>query len=268
MSDRRSHIIASVVTLLAMLLLFLLLWFIVIGVPQPQEDEGIEVAFGDVVEAGGYQEQPSEVLPEEQPAPAPQAAAPSPNDLMTQEDEEALQLARQREQEEKARREAEAERLRLEREAQLRAEAEARERAEREAAEKAKRDAAIAKANAMAGLFGNNGSDAKGSGDGKGEGKKGNPVGHGSLGGSDWSLAGREAKTIPRPGNNFKQEGKVVVNIQVNADGQVTSATLGPGSTVSDATTIQLAIDAAKKAVFSKGDNAARGTITYNFRFN
>ena len=270
MKKYESDIKATVGTVILMLLLFLLLWFVRIGAPKQQEDEGIEVAFGAVDEAGGYQEQQTEAVPlqaEEAAAPA-EPEAPSNNDLMTQEDEEALALARQREQQERERQQAEAEKRQRQAEERARAEAEARAKAEADAARKAKEDAAIAKANQFGGLFGKGCSEEQGSGDSKGGGQKGNPVGHGSVGGNDWSLAGREAKAIPRPDNNFRQEGKVVVEIQVNPAGQVINATLGAGSTVSDAATINLAIEAAKKAVFSAGDKAARGTITYHFRFN
>ena len=72
-----------------MLLVFLLLWFIYLTAVVPEEQEGVEVAFGEVQEAGGYMAQQSEAVPLPAPQPtAPQkASAPSDNDLMTQEDE-------------------------------------------------------------------------------------------------------------------------------------------------------------------------------------
>lgn len=268
MSNSRSRIIALIGTILLMLLLFLFLLFYYIGAPIDMEDEGIEVAFGNIEQAGGYEERQAEEMPVEQ-IPTPSApSAPSNNELLTQDDEESLALQRQQEKERREKEQAEADRLRREREERARAEAEAKAKAEAEARERARQAEAIAKANAMGSLFGNNGQEATGSGDTQGEGQKGNPVGHGNIGGTDWSLAGREAKAIPKPNNTFKQEGKVVVSIQVNAAGQVVAASLGSGSTISDQATIQLAIDAAKKAVFTQGNNAARGTITYTFRFN
>jgi len=266
---QQRHIIASAGTVLFLLLVFLLLWFVYLTAVVPEEQEGVEVAFGEVENAGGYMAQQSEAVPLPAPQPtAPKASAPSDNDLMTQEDEESLALRKQQEEAEKARRQAEADRLQREREEQARLERERQEREAAEAAERAKQAEAIAKANALGSLFGNNGSDAKGSGDGQGNGQKGNPVGHGSSGGNDWSLAGRGIHgTLPRPANSFNQEGKVIVEIRVNAAGQVTNAR-HKGGNISDKQTIQLALDAAKKAKFTEGDHDQIGTITYNFKFN
>ena len=93
-------------------------------------------------------------------------------------------------------------------------------------------------------------------------------MGHGSVGGNSWSLAGRGIKgTLPQPSNDFKQEGKVVVRIRVNAAGQVKEATI-IGGDVSDKQTQQLALDAARKAKFTEGEHDQIGTITYIFKLN
>jgi len=263
------HTIASIGTALFMLLVFLLLWFIYLHASAPEQEEGLEIAFGEVEEAGGYMAEQSESVPLPMPeSTAPeQASAPSDNDLMTQEDEEALALRREQEKAERERKKAEAAEKQRQREEQARLEAERKAREAAEAAEKAKQAEAIAKANAMGSLFGQSG-NSTGSGDSKGEGQKGNPVGHGSSGGSSWSLAGRGIKgTLPQPSNNFKQEGKVVVQIRVNAAGQVVNATI-TGGDVSDKQTQQLALDAARKAKFTEGDHDQIGTITYIFKLN
>ena len=249
------HIIASVGTVLFMVLVFLLLWFIYLTAVIPEQEEGIEVAFGEVAEAGGYMAEQSEAMPLPVPESASpvQPAAPSIEEHITTEDPEALALAeakRKQEAQEKAR---------------LEAERTAREAAEAE--RKAKEAEAIAKANAMGSLFGNTGNTA-GSGESQGSGQRGNPVGHGSSGGNDWSLSGRSLKgTLPQPSNNFKQEGKVVVQIRVNAAGQVVNATI-TGGDVSDKQTQQLALEAARKAKFTEGDHDQIGTITYIFKLN
>jgi TonB family protein len=238
-----------------MLLLFLLLWFIRLYTIQPEEEEGIEVAFGEVAEAGGYMAQQSEAVP----MPSPQQATPvppstpAPEPYMTSEEEEALAL--QEAQKKK------------EREEKARLEAERKERERAEAERKAKEAEAVAKANQMGSLFGNTG-NTSGSGDSQGNGQKGNPVGHGSVGGNSWSLAGRGIKgTLPQPSNSFKQEGRVIVEIRVNAAGQVVRVT-HKGGDVSDKQTIQLALDAARKAQFTEGDHDQVGTITYIFKLN
>jgi TonB family protein len=186
---------------------------------------------------------------------------------MTQEDEEALALRREQERKERERKQAEAERLQREREEKARLEAERKAREAAEAERKAKEAEAVANANKFGSLFGNSG-NTTGSGDSQGSGQKGNPVGHGSSGTASWSLAGRGIKgTLPQPANTFNQEGRVIVEIRVNAAGQVVSA-VHKGGNVSDKATIQLALDAAKKAKFTEGDHDQIGTITYNFKFN
>ena len=262
------HIVASVGTVLFLLLVFLILWFVRLTAVVPEEEEGVEVAFGEVAEAGGYMAEQSEAVPLPQPeAAAPvQPSAPSDNDLLTQEDEEALALRKEQEKKERERKAAEAAEKQRQREEQARLEAERKAREAAEAAEKAKQAEAIAKANQWGALFGQSGNNT-GSGDSQGSGQKGNPVGHGSIGGNDWSLSGRNARDIPKPANTFNQEGKVIIEIRVNAAGQVINATL-KGGTISDKQTIQLALEAARKAKFTEGDHDQIGTITYNFKFN
>ena len=122
----------------------------------------------------------------------------------------------------------------------------------------------------MGGLFGQTqGTNTQGDGSGQGTGQKGNPVGHGSdNGGNSWSLTGRGISgTLTQPSNNFKQEGKVLVQIRVNAAGQVVSATI-TGGDISDKQTQQLALEAARKAKFTEGDHDQIGTITYIFKLN
>jgi TonB family protein len=69
------------------------------------------------------------------------------------------------------------------------------------------------------------------------------------------------------PSNNFRQEGKVVVQIRVNAAGEVVNATI-TGGDISDKQTQQLALEAARKAKFTEGDHDQIGTITYIFKLN
>lgn len=259
-------------TLVVMALVLLLLWYVQLSRTPDVEDEGIEVAFGEEEFGGG---QPDGLLAANTApvttAPPAQASAPSANELMTQEDEESLALARQRDEEERMRRQAEQERLIRERAEAERLEAERKERERVIAERRAKEQAQIEKANQLGALFGQTGSDEGAHGD-AGEtassGAKGNPLGKGVSGGNSWSLAGRNLKgSLPKPSNEFKQEGKVVVNIVVDKEGKVVSATAGNGTTISDETTRQLAIKAAYKAEFDMGPDKAFGKITYYFKF-
>jgi TonB family protein len=121
-----------------------------------------------------------------------------------------------------------------------------------------KEKGAVAKANAMGSLFGNT----------RAEVEIEQPVNRGQ-GGNTWSLDGRGLKgKLPKPANTFNQEGKVVVQIRVNAAGDVIEAKCVEGTSISDRKTLQLALDAAKKAKFSSGDADQIGTITYLFKLN
>lgn len=252
----KSHIIASVGTALALVLLFLLLFFLQVGIPQVQEDEGIEVAFGAAEDGGGFQQIEEPAPQEEQSISQPSAPSqPSNNDLIVQEDEESLQMAKQREEE--ARRIAQEETERREREAA-------------EAAERRRKEEAVARANAMGSLFGTSSEPTTGSGTGSSEEHKGNPTaGTTPLGENYYSLAGRGIiGSLPKPSTSIQKEGVVVVNIQVDKQGNVVSAVVGKGTNTSDYSLQQAAVAAAKKAKFSPTDKPTlqMGSITYTFK--
>ena len=244
------HTIAAIGTVLFLLLVLLLLWFVRLYAVAPEQEEGIELAFleEEIPETGGY---PSDApnpspVPEDAPA-APAAPAVSqptpatpPEHIVSEEETLAIERAR-------------------------------KEKEEREAAERARKQKeaeAIAKANAMSSLFGNTGnSENVGSGS-QGAGQKGNPVGHGTFGG-DSRIKGLNGRnligTLPDPVGNFQQNGVVVVKIRVNQEGQVISAVETTGTNTSDKIMIKSAIDAAKKTKWSKDSKEAEGTIKYTF---
>lgn len=249
---QQRHIIASVGTVLFLLLVFLILWFCYLTAVAPEQEEGVEVEFAEIEELdepeepslSAYAEEPSEAAPAAPASPAvvatdPKPASP-PEHIVSEEETLALERARKEQEEREA-----AERARKKKEAE-----------------------AIAKANQFGNLFGKTDGTSVGGGDTKGEGQKGNPVGHGSSGTGSWKLDGRGLKgNLPAPSKDFKQEGKVVVQIRVNAAGQVVSAAV-TGGDVSDKATQQLALDAAKKAKFTEGEHDQIGTITYIFKLN
>ena len=75
-------------------------------------------------------------------------------------------------------------------------------------------------------------------------------------------------KSMPKPSTDFREEGRVVVSIRVDKMGNVIKVSQVGGTTISDQYTIQLALDAARKAKFSEGDKEQIGSITYNFKLN
>jgi hypothetical protein len=89
--------------------------------------------------------------------------------------------------------------------------------------------------------------------------------------GISWDLAGRGSITLSKPGgDNDIQPGKIVVEIWVDEAGNVVLAKpIDKGSTISDKKTRELAVEAAKKSKFTPADvtqtGNQRGIITYNF---
>lgn len=271
----QAHIIAFVGTVLSLCLIFLLLWWLQIRVPLQTEDEGIVVAFGEAEDGGGLPDvRPLDEITQTEQIPAPASPSrPSNNDLLVQEDEESLVLAKQTEDEAKRRAEEE-ELIRKRKEAEARAEAERIAKEKALAEQRAKEQEAVDKANALMANFGQAGledsSNAENASSSNTATTKGNPVGKGMgvTNGTQWSLYGRNVKRLPKPSSDFAQAGVVVVNIMVDAAGNVTNAALGDGTTVSDRSTQQLALQAARQAKFSEGDTPQIGKITYTFKLN
>ena len=87
--------------------------------------------------------------------------------------------------------------------------------------------------------------------------------------GVNFSLSGRYAKELPKPTNKTQEQGKVVVKIWVDNDGNVINAEPGhKGSTTTDAQLYKMAKRAALKAKFNTKKEAPEeqtGTITYIF---
>ena len=92
-------------------------------------------------------------------------------------------------------------------------------------------------------------------------GRKGNGI--------SFDLGGRGARSLPKPTYNSPEQGKIVVSIKVNRQGQVTYASAGAkGTTISEINLRQQAENAARKTVFAPDADAPeeqRGTITYVF---
>ena len=128
------------------------------------------------------------------------------------------------------------------------------------------------------GALGGEGKES-GKGETEGGGKEGNPNGQvdgkgifgGSGGSGEWNLTGRTMPSPPRLDEKPKNEATIKVSIQVDRNGNVTSASIADytGSTVGRADLEALAIKAAKSAKFSANPNgppSQRGTITISFK--
>ena len=97
--------------------------------------------------------------------------------------------------------------------------------------------------------------------------------GNGGKGnGTGYDLGGRGAKSLHRPDDDFSEEGKIVVDIWVNRNGQVVRAEVATkGTDIINNSMRQKAIQAAKRSTFASDPDAPEeqhGTITYTFVIN
>lgn len=137
--------------------------------------------------------------------------------------------------------------------------------------------------NQVASAFSKGNADSSRGTSDKGHGAEGSPDGNsttgakqGSPGYGDYDLGGRGLSGgLPRPQYDASNdEGTIVVSIYVNAQGQVTQATVTPsgsrGTAYANRTLRARSEAAARKAVFERkpGATTERGTITYYFKQN
>ena len=196
--------------------------------------------------------------------------------------EEELRKKREAEEAERIRkaREAQAERLRQE---ELERQRKEQERIEQERLERERKAAEIRQRtqNAFGGGAGTNQSSGEGvTGD---QGNQGSPNGAANTGtysgsglgneGNGFDLTGRSLRgALPAPVYDIQEQGIVVVQIEVDRSGKVTSAVpILRGSTTQNASLQKKAVEAALKARFNDNPTAPLkqiGTITYHFRLD
>jgi TonB family protein len=266
------------------LIVFLILWFVVLPpmlANKSKEDEGLLVSFGDSYDAGGTGGMPSGIdLPAKSSAQSEQIKQiKQPKQTVT-----ILKTVKETYLTQKDNSEAIAEQNEKKRVRKEQEEIEAKQVQTniRIADQKRKEQVAIAKANTVNGLFGNGGSSGSGNGNGSGTGTgtgkgvgsgsgngiQGNPAGNGPSGvASSFKLGNRTYFGNPsRPNYSKDVEGKITVNIRVDENGNVTSATIGSPTTISDSEMRKDAISAANRTRFTKGNGIDRGSITYNYK--
>ena len=111
--------------------------------------------------------------------------------------------------------------------------------------------------------YGKNGSGGTGTGPDTGPGKYSGPPGI-----ADINLSGRTVVSKPVLHDTSQETGKVVVEIMVDKNGNVSSTNIDRGTTTSSAHLQQLALKAARETKFSAsatGQEIQRGTITFVF---
>jgi TonB family protein len=278
--------------------LFLLMLVLVRFINDPtEEEEGVLVNFGDT-EQGMGEVEPRPAMAQAIPTPptpsesAPSEASPEPQqtgdeDVVNQDFEESAVIEqkkkKKREDDELKRRQEEVKRQQ-ELEQQRLAEEQRRQEEERKRQEEIQRqqqqqlEAAQNKAkNAFAGRNPNGGNTGEGvtgqpgnQGSLNGDINSNNRVGNGGGNGINLNLAGRSfGSTPPKPEYNSKSEGRVVIEIRVDRQGNVVAAsTYLKTSTTTDKVLHEAALKAAKMAKFNSDPQAPEiqiGYITYTF---
>lgn len=296
--DTRHKKKSFTVTTLLLSILVLLLFYIGLTYLDPPEERGIAVNFGtmefgsgtvqpqekiksepiNIPETPNLPEQVEEEVEEELPEPEvveETADEPQPSEkLLTQESEKAIKIKQQREAKrkaEEAERRAKAEAERIEREKQA---AEERKRQEQEAKKK-KLDALIG------GIGKSDGSTSGSEGDDNKPGDKGQPDGDpyattyygapgSGSGGGGYGLNGRSLARRGKVQQECNEDGRVVVKIVVNRNGEVVQATPGVRGTTNNA---QCLLEPARKTAMmhrwnpdAKAPSQQIGFVVVNFK--
>jgi len=300
-NSEKTGLIVTVLFHTVVLLLLIYMGFVT-PFPPPAE-EGFLIDFG-TTEMGLGKEEPSaanapEIVaapkkvvpvarPVERPRSTPKVEDKAEEDLLTQEYEKTVAVAarvKKKLADEKKEKLEEAQKLKAREEQRAREEAREIQRQEAEEnriqQEKTEKIGAInsrAK-NAFGGGKTDNGSQSSGQGITYGKGNQGSPdgtpgsnqygLGGGAGKGISFSLAGRNARSLPKPTFPGNESGIVVVEVTVDKYGKVTKALPGiKGSNTVDTDLLEAAKKAALAASFNSDENAPafqKGTITYHF---
>jgi TonB family protein len=282
-SEIKYHYQSAAVTLLTAIILFLLLYFIpyAFNKPAPQlEEMGMLVNLGNSTDGSGEEQPMSDAQQSEQSNAISKTAAAQqlPDAINTQSHEDAPSVETPKNHKTKSN---PITKKPIENPDEQKQKTEAERIAKEKAIQQAKEEAFK---NKLKGAL-NQANQSKSEGDGKGIGDKGVPDGdpngkvysgeNTGLGnaGSGPSFRGkirkRARRKIPNIIDNSKEEGKIAVNIIVDASGNVTSVNFTEkGSTSSSSYLRGLALKAAKDIKFSPKQDADEesGTVIFSFK--
>lgn len=267
--EKRDRLVAGLTTAAVHGLLLLALYFLALRTPLPlPAEQGVEVNLGYSDQGTGNVQPEQPTLAASQPLSAPNAAPQARDEFVTQNTDEAPALPPRRS-ERPANRD-----LRP-----VRTEPAPRPQPEPQPAATPPAEPQP-RVNERA-LFRGSGSGTAGGSEGiTGQpGDQGRPEGlreinryegqGGQGGGPSFSLGGRGAKYLDRPGSNFREQGNVVIDIWVDKAGKVVRAEVSlRGTTIVDSNLRNQALRAALNSNFTADANAPelqRGTITYTF---
>ena len=285
---KRSKIEGIVATILvhAALVVFLMLY--TLSVPKAEEESGVPVIMGNTEQAQGdadpYTLTEVDIQPQSEPQPQESQPDPTPvteKPLITQHDEPSIKVkeekVKKKEETKKEVKKTEKAKETPKAPTKTKEQTKPKEKTEAEKRAEAEKAAAQAAASKIAGAFGK-GSKMGSKGDAQsGTGIQGSPTGNGATGKTTgvggvgtFDLNGRSLGPggLPSPVYNVQDEGRVVVTIVVNPQGQVVSASINKRTNTVNPSLRQAALDAARKARFNtvSGVENQSGTITYYFK--
>ncbi len=298
MTEKEKHTRGIVATIVFHVILISLLILFGFHTPLPlPEEQAILINFGTDQTGGGLVE-PAPSAPASTPPPpakkTPKKEVQKPIEkIVTQDIEEAAAVEsgkkkkpdkptaeelKKKKQEEEAKKKAEEERQRKLKEEQERKRKEEEARKRREEQARREREAQQRVKNAFANAQGTANTKSEGETGGKGNQgvKEGSPQAGAHSGtpggggkGISYSLAGRKPVKLPKPEYKGKEGGKVVVEVTVDRNGNVTKAIPGvKGSTTLNEYLLKVAKKAALASKFDRKPDAPayqKGTITYIF---
>ena len=262
-------------TIVIHLILLFILYFTVIRTLVASEDSGILVNFGDIALASGLYEPQYSTTPPQRAVPpqtAPRPSVAAEQKIITQDREKSVSIPEKKETKKEPVVDENAKRIQEEAERRRNEEAERKRRED----EQRKQEEAIS--NRVSNAFGLGSSPETSQGDAtSGTGNQGSPFGNSDTGANEgtggfgtFNLNGRSIGRggLPRPLYNIQEEGRIVINITVDPNGNVILADIGRGTNIDNSSLRKSAIDAAKRAKFNKiqGSNNQSGTITYIYK--
>lgn len=249
-----------------LLALALILFGLSTPLPLPGE-EGVEVNLGNSDEGMGYiqEEEPAERIQETQPPPPPPPEEEvQEEEIITQDVEEAPSIQEEKEKIEEVKTPIE-EVVKEEPVEEIVEEPEPEPEPQKVDPKAMYKGKSTENKGSDEGITGQPGDQGKPDGDPSvktydGQGGAGNGIG--------FDLGGRGAKYLHKPSYSSEEQGKIKVEIKVNRNGKVISATITQGTNIADTKLQNQAIAAALKSTFEPDQNAPeiqKGTITYRF---
>ena len=282
MNFNKDNIFAVVGTIIIHLILLFFLYYAVIKTLVPGDDGGIPVNFGYIsIASGTFEPRYTETQPKTEVPPQPSAkpVVAKEKELITQNKEETVSIPVKKEKEKEKKKETvadtNAKKAQEEADRKLKEDADRKRKEEEDRTKKAENIDNLA-----SNAFGKGSSQENNQGDATtGAGNQGNPFGNSGSGTNEGigglgviNLGGRTmigSGGLLRPAYTSQEEGKIVVRITVDPNGNVILAEIGRGTDIDNASMRKSALEVTKLAKFNKikGSGNQEGTITYNYRF-